>query len=118
LGHTPQRPLPPSVRQHYARAQEATDQPQDRFVPHLFSHLNVYNTALVVLERKGWALRYDTAEGWWFANKGEWEFLADDPMQLLGLVAIYKHHSPKKKEEYWWKIDQPDLLAKLDPEVT
>lgn len=87
-------------------------------MPDIGAHLNVYNTALVILERKGWALRYDSSQEWWFAKKGEWEFLADDPMQLLGMVAIYEHHSPKKKEEYWWKIDQPDLLSKLDPEAT
>jgi hypothetical protein len=86
-------------------------------MPDIGSHLNVFNTALVVLERKGWALRYDKAQGWWFAKKDGWEFLADDPMQLLGLVAIYEHHAPKKKEEYWWKIDEPNLLSKFDPEV-
>ncbi len=86
-------------------------------MPDIGAHLNVYNTALVILERKGWSLRYEKSQERWFAKKGVWEFLADDPMQLLGLVAIYEHHAPKKKEEYWWKIDQPDLLSQFDPEV-
>ena len=81
------------------------------------AHLNVYNTALAVLERKGWELSYDKVHEWWFAKKDGWEFLADDPMQLLGLVAIYEHHSPEEKREYWWKIDEPDLLSKFDPET-
>lgn len=84
-------------------------------MPDLSSYLNVYNTALVVLERKGWTLRHDILRENWYAAKGGWEFLADNPMELLGLVAIYEHHSPEKKAEYWWKIDEPDLLSKLDP---
>jgi hypothetical protein len=51
----------------------------------------------------------DSSRQWWYAKKDDWEFLADDPMQLLGLVAIYEHQSPKTKEEYWWKIDKPDF---------
>jgi hypothetical protein len=35
----------------------------------LSAYLNVYNTALVVLERKGWSLRYDKPHEWWFAEK-------------------------------------------------
>jgi hypothetical protein len=84
-------------------------------MPDLSAYLNVYNTALVVLERKGFSVRFDVSKDWWFAKKNEWEFLADDPIQLLGLVAIFEHHSPTKKKEYWWKIDEPDLFTKLDP---
>lgn len=40
-----------------------------------------------------------------------------DLMQLLGLVAIFEHHAPKVKEEYWWKIDDPDLLSHFDPDI-
>jgi hypothetical protein len=83
-------------------------------MPDLSAYLNVYNTALVVLERKGWLLRYDKERGWWFAQKDGWELLADDPMQLLGLVAIFEHHDPKEKTEYWWKIDEPNLLSQFD----
>ena len=86
-------------------------------MPDLSAYLNVYNTALVILERKGWSLRYDKPQEFWFAKKDGWEFLADDPMQLLGLVAIFEYHVPKAKSEYWWKIDEPDLFSKLDPEV-
>lgn len=81
----------------------------------LSAYLNVYNTALVILERKGFSIRFDEKKEWWYAKKGDWEFLADDPMQLLGLVAIYEYQSPQTKEEYWWKIDEPDLLAQFDP---
>jgi hypothetical protein len=86
-------------------------------MPDLSAYLNVYNTALVILERKGWSLRYDKSHEWWFAKKDGWEFLADDPMQLLGLVSIFEHHAPKQHAEYWWKIDEPDLLRKFIPEL-
>jgi hypothetical protein len=86
-------------------------------MPDLSAYLNVYNTALVIIERKGWTLRYDASREWWFAQKDDWELLADDPMQLLGLVAIHEHHAPEEKSEYWWRIDEPNLLTQYDPEV-
>lgn len=86
-------------------------------MPDLSAYLNVYNTALVVLQRKGFSVRFDAQHEHWHASKDGWDFLADDPMQLLGLAAIYEHRAPKKKEEYWWKIDEPDLFSQLDPRV-
>jgi hypothetical protein len=83
-------------------------------MPDLSSYLNVYNTALVVLERKGWSLRHDKTGDVWFAEKDGWEFLADNPTELLGLVAIFEYQTPKMKAEYWWKIDEPNLLRILD----
>ena len=85
-------------------------------MPDLSAYVNVYNTALVVLSRKGWSQSYDAATDSWCARKDGWELLADDPMQLLGLVAIHEHHSPQRKAEYWWKIDEPNLLQQFDPE--
>jgi hypothetical protein len=86
-------------------------------MPDLSSYINVFNTALVIVERKGWSLRYDKTQDFWFAQKNGWELLADNPIELLGLVSIYEYHSPKKRVEYWWKIDEPDLLTKFDPEL-
>ena len=83
----------------------------------LSAYLNVYNTALVVLARKGWSASFDSAQEWWCARKDGWELLANDPMQLLGLVGIHEYHAPKRKTEYWWKIDEPNLLEQLDPRV-
>ena len=84
-------------------------------MPDISAYPNVFNTALVVIESKGFSVHFDQSKEWWYAKKGEWEFLADDPIQLLGLVSIYEYHSPKEKKEYWWKIDEPDLFEKLDP---
>jgi hypothetical protein len=85
-------------------------------MPDLSSYPNVWNTALVILQRKGFRVRYDKAQQHWYAEKEGWQFLADDPLELLGLAAIYEHHAPKKKTEYWWKIDEPNILSQLDPE--
>jgi hypothetical protein len=84
-------------------------------MPDISAYLNVYNTSLVVIRSKGFDLKFDAQKETWYATKGEWEFMADDPMQLLGLVAIYDYHNPKLKREYWWKIDEPDILTQLDP---
>ena len=86
-------------------------------MPDLSAYLNVYNTALVILERKGWTVRHDSEHEWWFAVKEGWEFLADDPIQLLGLVGVFEYHAPKQKAEYWWKIDEPDLFSRFLPEA-
>jgi hypothetical protein len=79
------------------------------------AYLNVYNTTLVILDRKGWSLEFEKEREWWHAKKAQWHFLADDPIQLLGLVAIHEYHNPTEKTEYWWKIDSPDILSRLDP---
>jgi hypothetical protein len=84
-------------------------------MPDLSAYPNVYNTAMVILKTKGFTIRYDRAE-YWHAKRDDWEFCADDPIQLLGLVSIYEHRQPTNKKEYWWKIDEPDLLSQLDPE--
>jgi hypothetical protein len=82
----------------------------------LSAYPNVYNTALVLIQKKGFAVTYDRDPEHWYAQKKEWKFLADDPIQLLGLVSIYEYSAPTEKSEYWWKIDSPDLLSQLDPE--
>ena len=86
-------------------------------MPDLSAYLNVYNTALVILERKGWSLSFDKSNEQWLAKREDWEFLADDPMQLLGLVGIYEYRAPATKEEYWWKLDEPNVFARLNPSV-
>lgn len=85
-------------------------------MPSLSSYPNVWNTALVILQKKGFAVCHDAANQKWTAEKEGWDFVADDPLELLGLVGVFEHHNPTNQEEYWWKIDHPDLLAQLDPE--
>ena len=43
--------------------------------------------------------------------------LGGNPIELLGLIAIYDERKPASPSEYWWQIDEPDLLAQLHPEL-
>jgi len=64
--------------------------------------LPAHNPALLVLESHGYRLgihppTYDAGEeknhddiGFWFAVKGNQEFIASDPLSLLGLVSIWE----------------------------
>jgi hypothetical protein len=84
----------------------------------LSSYINVFNTCLVLLQRDGFSLAYDKASDMWSTEKDGFSFLADNPIELLGLVAIYQKLQPKENEDYWWQINEPDVLAALDPELS
>jgi hypothetical protein len=88
-------------------------------MPALSYHANVHNTALVILQRRGYRLW--TEGDTYRAEKDGWDFLADDPVQLLGLVGIFEDRQPARYREYWWKIDEPRLLTELpttEPDFT
>lgn len=84
-------------------------------MPSLSSYINVFNTCLVLLERRGFKLSYIESDDHWTAEKAGFSFLADNPIELLGLCSIYEELSPSEPAEYWWRIDQPDLLGTLMP---
>jgi len=50
------------------------------------------------------------------AEKAGWDFTADDPVQLLGLISIYETQQPAEYREYWWKIDKPCLVDDIPNE--
>ena len=78
-------------------------------MPALSYYSNVHNTALVVLRRKGYRLWTEQKGEVFCAEKDGWDFMAFDPVQLLGIVAIYEAHQPTEHREYWWKLDKPNL---------
>jgi hypothetical protein len=86
-------------------------------MPDLSAYLNVYNTALVILQEKGFTARHDATTDDWHAEKDGWTFVADNPIELLGLAAIFERQAPKVKTENWWRIAEPDLLKQLDSET-
>ncbi len=49
----------------------------------------------------------------WIARKGEFYFCADNPIELLGLVAIYDYVQPDEDRDYWWKVAGPDVEREL-----
>lgn len=81
----------------------------------LSSYPNVFNTCLVLLRREGFNLAYDKANDVWKAERNEFQFKADNPIELLGLVSIYQKLQPKDQKEYWWQINEPNILDELDP---
>jgi hypothetical protein len=82
-------------------------------MPALSAYLNVWNTCLVVLQQKGFRAWTDEAQEQFFAERDGWDFFADDPIQLLGLVALHDHHRPDRFDEYWWRIEEPWLVESL-----
>ena len=82
-------------------------------MPALGAYANVDNTALVVLQRKGFRVWTDDTESEWFAERDGWDFMADDPIQLLGLIAIFEFQQPTEFREYWWQHSEPWLVEKV-----
>jgi hypothetical protein len=88
----------------------------------LSSHLNVYNTCLRILTERGYALRVAgeiEEEGQyptrclWIAEKDDFYFCADNPIELLGLVAVRDHLQPAEDVPYWWRKEGLDLHSEL-----
>jgi hypothetical protein len=88
----------------------------------LASHVNVYNTCLRILRSRGFELevsgepRPDGAyptDRHWIARKDGFYFCADNPIELLGLVAIYDHVRLEEDRPYWWAVHGPDIALEL-----
>jgi hypothetical protein len=82
-------------------------------MPALSYYSNVHNTALVILQRKGYRLWAEQDGDLICAEKDGWDFMADDPVQLPGVIAIYEFHHPPACSESWWKIDEPWLCGSI-----
>jgi len=82
-------------------------------MPTLSSYTNVFNTALVILKRKGFRVWMEQGSDMICAEKDGWDFMAEDPIRLLGLIAIYEAQQPGEYCEYWWKIDSPWLIESV-----
>ena len=74
----------------------------------LSDHSNVYNTAIRVLEKRGYQLWYDSEIECFCAEKDGWDFNSPTPTGLLGLVSIFEATKPVSYKEYWWR-DEGDL---------
>ena len=82
-------------------------------MPTLSAYTNVENTALVILRQKGFQIWYDKELDCYCAEKGGWDFFANGAVELLGVVTIFEYHNPLNFREYWWKIDEPNLVRNL-----
>lgn len=88
----------------------------------LSSHINVWNTCLLILRQRGFALRVEgelgadgcyPTDALWTAKKDGFYFCADNPIELLGLVAVYDYVRPREDLPYWWQVEGPDLYTEL-----
>jgi hypothetical protein len=61
-----------------------------------------FNTALHILQMKGYRVWLDERNYFW-AEKDGWDFVGDSPCGLLGVVAIYEHKRPSDFHYNWWK---------------
>ena len=49
----------------------------------------------------------------WEAQKDGYDFLADNPIELLGLATVYEVVSPTNDEPYWWQIEDQNVYQEL-----
>jgi hypothetical protein len=74
-------------------------------MPALSEHVNVYTTAIAVLEHKGFSIWYDRKHDTFCAQRGGWDFWADNPVSLLGLAAIFEYKNPSDYTSRWWETE-------------
>jgi hypothetical protein len=90
-------------------------------MPALGDYSNVYNTALLILQQKGYRIWCDETETTYYCERDGWDFIADSPTALLGVVAIFDHKQPTEWREYWWMEEGPYIVRSLPrtaPEYT
>lgn len=79
-------------------------------MPSLSQYINVYNTALNILDKKGFRIWYDKKNEMVCAEKDGWDFMAESACALLGLVAIYEYKKPCSYKENWWRLEDKSLF--------
>jgi len=88
----------------------------------LASYPNVYNTCLRILRSRGFELEVSgepqpdgtyPAACRWIARREGFYFCGDNPIELLGLVAVYDHVKPAEDTPYWWSVDGPNIHLEL-----
>jgi hypothetical protein len=82
-------------------------------MPTLSEYTNVYGTAISLLEGLGYQVWHDGKQEMYCAEKGGWDFWADSPVGLLGLVKMYEMVAPEEFSEYWWRVASPADHFKL-----
>lgn len=71
----------------------------------LSEHINVYTTAIAVLEDKRFSIWHDRETDTFCAQRDGWDFRADNPVSLLGLVAIFEYKNPSEYISSWWETE-------------
>jgi hypothetical protein len=88
----------------------------------LGSNGNVRNTCLRILRNRGYEIKVEgelsedgcfPTDALWIAEKDNFRFMGDNPIELLGLVAIYDYIQPSKDVPYWWRVDGTDIWSEV-----
>lgn len=79
----------------------------------LADHANVADTALIILQKKGYQLWHDSKSHTFYAEKDGWDFASNSPVGLLGVVAIFEFSKPTAWAEYWWREPSHGLFRRL-----
>ena len=90
----------------------------------LFSYHNVWNSCLLIIQERGYRLflvgepdEFGTiSDCTWNAEKNGIKLRGDNPIELLGLVAICEYHQPPKDVAYWWRIEGENVITKMECE--
>jgi hypothetical protein len=72
-------------------------------MPALSEYTNVHDSAVSLLRRKGYQVWRDDEQQLYGCERGGWDFFADSPVGLLGLVAMFEAARPADYREYWWR---------------
>lgn len=84
-------------------------------MPALSYHSNVHDSALALLRRKGFQVWKDGQSQHYGAERDGWDFFAYDPVELVGLVAMFEASAPAAYCEYWWRDDSARGLEQTLP---
>lgn len=82
---------------------------KDARVLRLADAMNTYNDALAIIRGKGYQIyfmpdtRSDDAGDFW-AIEDRRDFIASDPLRLLGLITVWEHHG-----DGWYSQSVPDI---------
>ncbi len=87
----------------------------------LFTYPNVWNSCLLTLRDLGFTCKVmgdrdpDGKESHchWHATKGHRELKAINPTELLGLAQLSELAHLDNTEDYWWRVDGPNLVEEL-----
>lgn len=64
--------------------------------------LKMSDIALGILVKRKYQVWFDDETDLFYAKKDSWEFVADSPLSLLGLVTVYEIKKPETDKDYWW----------------
>ena len=90
----------------------------------LLSHLNVWNTCLLLLQSRGYRLfllgdpdeHGSISNCTWNAEKDGMKLRGANPIELLGLSAVLEYHAPVSDAPYWWRLEGRNLVDELKSE--